>query len=125
MPAYASISCTAGPAKGFFQFAAEHRALVGDLARAGLDAAIDGGKTKTERDPPTDADFQALEGALRERGLNEAEIATLLDGKSADPPLPDARLCETGRLYLAAMASLPEDARMRLYALAVGLMARS
>ena len=114
-----------GASEGFFQFAADHRSLVADLALAGLDADIDGQTKKIERDPPTDADFQALEAGLRERGLNDTEIATLLDGKSVDPPLPDERLCELGRLYLATMANLPDDARLRLYALAAGLMARS
>lgn len=114
-----------GASEGFFRFAAENRALVGGLALAGLEAIADGQAKKITREAPTDADFQALEAALRERGLSATEIATLLDGKAPEPPLPDARICEMGRLYLDALASLPQDAKLRLYALAVDLMARS
>ncbi len=114
-----------GASEDFFRFAAANRALVGRLALANLDAIADGQQKKVARDTPTDADFTALEMALRDRGLSSAEIATLLDGKAPDPPPADARLCEMGRLYLEAIASLPEDVRVRLYALAADLMARS
>ena len=114
-----------GASEDFFRFAAANRALVGRLALANLDAIGDGQQKKIARDQPTDADFAALETALRDRGLSPTEIATLLDGKAPDPPPPDARLCEMGRLYLEAIASLPEDIRVRLYALAADLMARS
>ncbi len=114
-----------GASEGFFAFASENRALVGALAIAGLEAIASGQDKKIERGPPTDEDFQLLETALREKGLDAAEIGALLDGKSPEPPLPDARLCEMGRIYLAAIASLPEETRLRLYSLAVGLMARS
>lgn len=114
-----------GASEGFFAFAAENRALVGALALASLDAIADGQAKKLTREMPTDADFAALEGALREKGLNDAEITALLDGKSPEPPLPDGRLCDMGRLYLDALAGLPEETRLRLYALAIGLMARS
>lgn len=114
-----------GASEGFFRFAAENRRLVSGLALAGLDAIADGQAKKIEREPPTDADFGALEAALREKGANDAEIAALLDGKAPEPPLPDERLCTLGRSYLDAMAGLPEATRLRLYALAVTLMARS
>jgi hypothetical protein len=114
-----------GASADFFLFAAANRPLVGDLAVAGLDAIASGQTAKIDRGAPTDADFQALESALRDKGLNPTEIAALLDGKSPDPPLPDARMCEIGQVYLDAMAALPEDVRLRLYALAVDLMARS
>ena len=114
-----------GASEDFFRFAAVNRALVGRLALANLDAIADGQQKKIARDPPTDADFMALETALRDKGLSPAEITTLLDGKAPDPPPPDARLCEMGRLYLEAIAGLPEDIRVRLYALAADLMARS
>ena len=114
-----------GASEDFFRFAAANRALVGRLAVATLDAVSDGQQKKIARDPPSDTDFAALETALRDRGLTPTEIATLLDGKAPDPPLPDARLCEMGRLYLQAIADLPEDVRLRLYALAADLMARS
>ena len=114
-----------GASEGFFAFAAENRALVGALAVAELEAIADGKTQKIDRGPPTDADFQLLETALRDKGLDAAEIGVLLDGKSPEPPLPDARLCDMGRIYLEAIAGLPEETRLRLYALAIDLMARS
>lgn len=114
-----------GASEAFFAFAERRRDLVSALALANLDAMADGRARKIEREAVTDEDFGILEAALRERGLNAAEITALLDGKSPDPPLPDPRLCEMGQIYLEAVASLPEPARLRLYALAAELMARS
>ena len=59
------------------------------------------------------------------KGLSQAEIEALLDGKTPDPPLPEARLCKAGRVYLEMLKTLPEPVRLRIYALAVELMARS
>jgi hypothetical protein len=114
-----------GASRGFFQFSSANRALVADMALAGLDAINDGQTAKIERPAPTDADFQMLEKALRDQGLSTPEIEALLDGKTADPPISDARMCSVGQTYLQTLAALPEDARYRLYGLAVELMARS
>jgi hypothetical protein len=114
-----------GASADFFQFAAANRALVGGLAVAGLEAIASGQSAKIDRGAPTDDDFRQLEEALRAKGLNSAEIGALLDGKAPDPPLPDQRMCEIGQIYLDALAGMPDDARLRLYSLAVDLMARS
>ena len=76
-----------GADSGFFDFAAENRPLVGALALAGLEAIASGQTQKIERVAPTDEDFQLLENALREKGLDDTEIGALLDGKAPDPPL--------------------------------------
>jgi len=95
------------------------------MAIAGLDAIVDGQAKKNERQPPTDADFLLLEKAMAGKGLSQPEIEALLDGKTPNPPLEDARLCQAGRVYLEMLKTLPEPVRLRIYALAVELMARS
>lgn len=114
-----------GASEGFFNFSAEHRALVADMAIAGLDAIADGQRKKIDRAPPTDADFDLLEEELKKRGLNQTEIEALLDGKAPDPPIADPRMCAVGQIYLETLATLPEPVRLRIYGLAVELMARS
>jgi len=114
-----------GASRGFFQFSSENRAMVADMALAGLDAISDGQTHKIERAAPNDADFQVLEKALRDQGLSTPEIEALLDGKTADPPISTARMCKAGQIYLQTLAALPEAIRLRLYGLAVELMARS
>lgn len=114
-----------GASRGFFSFSSDNRALVSDMALAGLDAITDGQANKIERAAPSETDFQGLEKALRDQGLNTAEIEALLDGKSADQPIQDARMCHVGQIYLETLSGLPEAARFRLYGLAVELMARS
>lgn len=109
----------------FFDFAARNRLLVARLAQANIDAIIDGRDRQIERAAPTPEDFGALERALRANGLSQPEIDTLLDGKPADPPLPDAALCSAGRVYLETLRDLPEDARLRIYGLAAEALARS
>ena len=110
---------------GFLAFAADHRALIADAAAAGLDAMVAGGTAPVVRTAPPDADFQALEAALVAKGLSRPAIEALLDGKSADPPIADADMCQAGQTYLRTLAAMPVDARGRLYGLAVDLMARS
>jgi hypothetical protein len=110
---------------GFFEFAAANGAVVAELAQAGLDAILDGQKTRAERQPPTDEDFARLEQLLQQRGMGRSEIEALLDGKTPDPPLPDVAMCRAGRVYLEVLEGLPEDARLRIYALAVELLART
>ena len=73
---------------------------------------------------PTDADFALLERMLTERGLGAAEIEALLDGRHPDPPIADDRLCDAGLVYYDVLKQLPEDARLRIYALSVELMSR-
>ncbi len=116
---YGSVS------QAFFGFSAEHRSLVADMALAGLDAIHDGQQSRIERAAPTDTDFQQVEKALRDRGLSTPEVEALLDGKTPDPPIPETRMCSVGQTYLQAMSDLPEAPRLRLYGLAVELMARS
>ncbi len=110
---------------GFSSFAADHRALVADAAIAGLDAISSGRTDQVARAAPSDADFQRLDQALTSKGLSRPQIEALLDGKTADPPIPDAEMCQAGQTYLATLATLPEESRDRLYALAVDLMAKS
>ena len=49
----------------------------------------------------------------------------LIDGQAPDPPLPDARLCQIGQVYLDVLHDQPPDARHRIYGLAAELLARS
>ena len=114
-----------GASEAFFKFSADNRALVSDLAIAGLDAIVDGKQKNISRGAPNEADFQQFEAALKKAGLAPIEIDALLDGKTPDPPLPDARMCAAGQTYLQTLAALPDPARMRIYALAIDLMARS
>jgi hypothetical protein len=114
-----------GASEAFFAFSAEHRSLVAEMALAGLDAIENGQTEKVERAPPNDTDFDLLEQALKERNLSETEIQALLDGKTADPPIADARMCDIGQIYLETLAILPEPVKLRIYGLAVELMARS
>jgi hypothetical protein len=109
----------------FQRFAVGRRALVGDMAAAGLEAIVSGQTKKVERSAPSDADFQTLEKALTAKGLQKVEIDALLDGKMPDPPLPDDKMCAAGQTYLGVLHALPEAVRLRIYGLAVELMARS
>ena len=106
---------------GFQGFAAEHRPLVADAAIAGLDAINSGSMEHVRRPAPSDADFQALDRALVQKGLSRPEIEALLDGKAAMPPIPDDTMCKAGQTYLATLATLQADVRARLYALAVDI----
>ena len=110
--------------RGFLAFAGTHRPLLVALAGAALDAVIDGAAKRIERPAPTDADFALLEKMLTERGLGAAEIEALLDGRHPDPPIADDRLCDAGLVYYDVLKQLPEDARLRIYALSVELMSR-
>ena len=110
---------------GFLTFAADHRPLIADAAIAGLDAMNSGRMDQVQRGAPSDSDFQALDKALTEKGLNRPEIEALLDGKTADPPIADERMCAAGQTYLEALAGLATPVRARLYGLAVDLMAKS
>jgi hypothetical protein len=114
-----------GASQAFFTFSATHRPLVADMAIAGLDAIVSGRTNGIQRDPPGDADFNQLSNAMKAQGVNDAEVAAILDGKQPNPPIPDARMCAVGQIYLKTLGSLPEQARLRIYALAVSLMARS
>ncbi|WP_158810736.1 hypothetical protein [Beijerinckia sp. L45] len=110
---------------GFLTFAADHRALIADAAIAGLDAMNSGRMDQIQRSTPSDGDFQALDKALTEKGLSRPEIEALLDGKSADPPIADERMCVAGQTYLETLASLAPPVRARLYGLAVDILAKS
>jgi hypothetical protein len=110
---------------GFFEFSAQNRGLVAAMAIAGVDAIHDGEVKRVERPAPTDTDFDALEKALREKGLETPEIEALLDGKASDPPIADTKICRAGQIYLETLAAMPEPVRLRIYGFAVELMARS
>lgn len=114
-----------GASEAFFSFSARNRRLVSDMAIAGLEAISNGGANRIERQPPTDADFAQLENALKAQGLNDAEVAAILDGKTTNPPITDQRMCMVGQIYLKSLAALPAPVRLRIYGLAVELMARS
>jgi hypothetical protein len=114
-----------GASQAFFEFSAQNRRLVSDMAIAGLDAIDNGRANQIERPPPSDADFSELETAMKAQGLNPPEIAAILDGKTPDPPIADERMCTVGQIYLKTLAALPEPERLRIYGLAVELMARS
>lgn len=109
----------------FYEFSGRNRALVVEMAQASLDAILDGRTSRVNRRPPSDAEFAQLETALMEQGLGRPEIEALLDGKAPNPPLPDAILCQAGRVYLETLRALPEDTRMRIYGLAVEVLART
>jgi len=106
-------------------FAAGRRSLIGEMALAGLDAIASGQSAKVERAQPTEADFKALETALTAKKLTKPEIDALLDGKTPNPPLDDARMCAAGQTYFEVLRAMPEAARLRIYGLAVELMART
>ena len=114
-----------GASPAFFEFSSENRALIANMAIAGLDAINSGRVHRIERAPPSDKDFELLEHALKAKNLNQTEIAAILDGKNPSPPIANQRMCQVGEIYLETLAALPEPARFRIYALAVELMARS
>ncbi|WP_207210274.1 hypothetical protein [Lichenibacterium ramalinae] len=106
-------------------FTEAHRGLVATLADRTLDAITDGRGQHRDRAAPTAADLNGLTAGLAARGLSPAEIGLLIDGTTPETPLPDARLCDIGRTYLAVLHGLPGDARARIYGLAALLLARS
>ena len=114
-----------GVDQDFHSFAARRRALVAEMAVVGLEAIASGQARQLERSAPSEEDFRALEKALASRGLRKPEIDSLLDGKTPDPPFDDKKTCTLGQTYLEALRALPEPIRLRIYGLAVELMARS
>jgi hypothetical protein len=115
---------TGAPAERFVAFAGSHRALIAAEAQAGLTAIDDGAHKKIDREAPTTEDFDELEKALLAKGMDKAAVAQLLDGKAPSPPLSDAQQCQNGLVYLDAMKAMPDLQRLRLYALALEVMAR-
>jgi hypothetical protein len=111
------------PADRFAAFTGANRALMADEAMAGLTAIDDGAHKKIDREAPTSQDFDDLEKLLLAKGLDKAAISLLLDGKTPDPPLTDAQACHNGLVYLEVLQSLPDLQRLRLYALALEVMA--
>jgi hypothetical protein len=109
----------------FLKVSAQNRALAAAIAVASIEAIEDGETKQIERKVPTGMDFDELEEALRARGLTTPEIDALLDAKTSNPPVDEANMCRAGQVYLEALAALPEESRLRIYALAVELMARS
>ena len=110
--------------QGFLTFAASRRSLVAGIGVATLDAIREGNEKRIERAAPSDPDFADLEKLLTQRGLGAAEIEALLDGRHPDPPIADDRLCDAGRVYLDVLKQMPEESRLRIYALAAELMSR-
>lgn len=111
------------PADRFVAFTGAHRALMAREALAGLEAMDDGARKKIDREAPGSQDFDDLERLLLSKGLDKPAIDLLLDGKTPDPPLTDAQACRNGVIYLDALQTLPDLQRLRLYALAVEVMA--
>ena len=109
----------------FLTFAATHRGLLAEMASSSLEAVISGESQAAAPATPTDADFDLLEAGLRQRGLDRTQIDALLDGKMPDPPISDASLCDAGLVYFDAMKALPDDARLRIYALAIKSLAKT
>ncbi|WP_159730013.1 hypothetical protein [Methylosinus sp. Ce-a6] len=114
-----------GVDQDFHSFAARRRALAAEMAVVGLEAIASGRASQLERSAPSEEDFRALEKALAARGLRKPEIDSLLDGKTPDSPFDDKKTCALGQTYLEALRALPEPIRLRIYGLAVELMARS
>ena len=106
-------------------FSANHHDLVAALASKQLAAMKDGQDRHADRDTPTATDFDLIANGLAAKQLTPGEISVLLDGKTADPPIQDGRLCDMGRIYLNVLRDLPDDARQRVYGLAAELLARS
>ena len=111
--------------QGYFAFAAKHRPLIAEMARAGLNAIVTGAKSQIERGPPSESDLTLFEKALTASGLARPEIEAFIDGKPPDPPITDARLCQAGRTYFDVLRGLEEPVRMRIYGHAVESMAHS
>lgn len=114
-----------GSADGFVAFANRNPHLVTDLARANLEAVVEGAGSTVAAPEPSDDDVTALEAALAAHGLSPTEIALLLDDKTPDPPIDDARLCRAGVAYLETLLSLPVGSRWSLLARSAALAARS
>ena len=91
------------------------------LGRSGRDQRRRGKEDRPRG--PTPQDFDDLEKRLLDRGLDKPAIDLLLDGKEPNPPLTDEQACKNGIVYLDALKSLPDLQRLRLYALALEVMA--
>jgi len=124
-PSLCAEFLSASESNRFYAFSAHHRGLVAALGLAGLEAIRDGEVKQIDRAAPANEDFSDFENALRGKGLAEAEIAALLDGKTRGASISDARLCEAGQVYLETLNTLPEPMRLRIYGFAIELMARS
>lgn len=111
--------------RAYDAFAARHRQLVARMAHAQIEAMVEGRARRIVRRAPDAGDFALLERALQERGLDQAAIETLLDGKPPPAPTPDTVLCRAGRVYHETLRALPDDVRLRIYGLAVEALARS
>jgi hypothetical protein len=111
------------PEDRFAAFTGANRSLMAEEALAGLDAIDDGAHKKIDREAPTPQDFDDLEKLLLAKGLDKPAIELLLDGKTPDPPLSDATACKNGVIYLDVLKTLPDLQRLRLYALALEVMA--
>ncbi len=111
------------PADRFIAFTSANRALMAEQALAGLEAMDDGAHKRIDREAPATQDFDDLEKLLLSKGMDKPAIDLLLDGKTPDPPLTDAQACQNGLVYLDALQTLPDLQRLRLYALALEVMA--
>ena len=109
----------------FLSFSSRRRGLIASLGDAALSAILDGKASQVDRPAPSDGDFQDLVAALTAHGLEQSEIEALLDGRTSDPPLSDARLCAAGLVYLDVLHAMPDKTRRKIYSLAVELMAGS
>lgn len=124
-PALCADFLYGGASPEFMAFTATHRDLIAHLALANLDAIASGKANHVQRATPAPEDFDLLSQDLANRGFSEDEISAVLDGKIFDPPLPEERLCAAGSAYLHALEQVPEDVRLKVYALSATLLARS
>ncbi len=108
----------------FFLFSAKNRPLIAAMAEAGIEAILDGRSLAIDRASPSDEDFTNLEAELDKKGLGKPEIEALLDGKTPEPPLSDATMCRAGILYFETLRNLPQDSRLKIYALTIKLLTR-
>ena len=111
--------------QGYFDFAANNRPLIAEMAQTGLAAIVSGQNAKIARGAPSDADLNQFEAALSKSGLSRAEIEAFMDSKNPEPPIPDTKLCAAGRTYFNVLKGLDEAVRLRIYGRAVELMAKS
>eukprot|EP01037_Dinobryon_pediforme_P015283 gene15283-15434_t len=95
-----------GDAPAFAEFAKNNRALIADMALAGLTAIIEGEAKHIQRDPPSDTDFNQLEGNLQQAGLSKAEINALLDGQIPASPFENNRVCTIDNGAITAFIAL-------------------
>ena len=106
-------------------FSMAHHDLVATFADKELAAILDGRDHPNMVGKPTAADIDLVAARMAGRALTSDEVSVLIDGKAADPPIPDTRLCEMGRVYLSVLRGLPVESRQRIYGFTAEMLTRS